>query len=311
MVTGAAGFIGAALCRELARRGHAVIGVTRGPAEPIAGVVLCPVGNIGPRTDWSALLQRDDIVLHLATRAHRPRRIADAELEAAAAAALARAAAAAEGRRFVLMSSIRAMGASTPPGAPFRAGDQVLPVDPYGRAKLAIEQAVAAAARAGGLDLVTLRPPLVYGPGAKGNLKALLRLIDSRLPLPLAGIDNSRSLIFIDNLVDLAAAACTHPDAGGRVLLARDAADLSTPELIRGLADGLGCRVRLFTMPMPAFAASSWLPLLGPMITSLTASLQVDDGEARQALGWSPTVATAAGLAATARAYARQRRSGR
>ncbi len=316
LVTGAAGFIGAALCRELARRGHAVIGATRGPAEPIAGVALRPVGDIGPGTDWSGRLDQCDIVVHLATRAHRPLALADATAEAQAAAALARAAIAAGVRRFVQISSIRAMAAATRPGAPLRAADPALPVDPYGQAKLAIEEALAVAARASGLDLVILRPPLVHGPGVKGNLRALIGLVASGLPLPFAGSDNRRSLIFLDNLVDLVATVCAHPalgpsDGAGRVLLARDGADLSTPEIVRALAAGLDRPARLFAVPPVALRALSRVPTLGSAVGRLTSSLQVDDNETRRVLGWSPAIAAEAGLAATARAYARQRRSGR
>jgi nucleoside-diphosphate-sugar epimerase len=316
LVTGAAGFIGTALCRELARRGHAVTGATRGPAEPIAGVALCPVGDIGARTDWSGLLRRCDIVIHLATRAHRPLAPTGTTAEAEAAAVLARAAIAAGVLRLVHVSSIRAMAAATRPGAPLRATDPALPADPYGRAKLAIEEALGAAVRESALDLVVLRPPLVHGPGVKGNLRALIRLLASGPPLPFAGIDNRRSLIFLDNLVDLVAAACTHPalgrgDAAGRALLARDMAELSTPEMIRALAAGLERTARLFAVPAAALAALCRVPALGPAVGRLTSSLQVDDSETRRALGWSPEVAAEEGLAATARAYARQQQSGR
>ncbi len=310
-MTGAAGFIGAALCRELARRGHCVIGVTRGPAEPIAGVVLCPLGEIGPGTDWRGVLDGADTVVHLASRAHRPHAAAGVQRESGAAAALARAAAAAGVRRLVHVSSIRAMGPVTPRGASFRAGDTTRPGDPYGQAKLAIEAAVADAARETELDLVILRPPLVHGPGVKGNLRALIRLVSSGLPLPFAGIDNRRSLIGLDNLVNLIAIACTHPAAGGRVLLARDTADLSTPQLIRAIAEGLARPARLFAAPPQAFAALSRVQPLAPAISRLTASLQVDDSETRRLLGWSPRIAPEAGLSATARAFARLRRSGR
>ncbi len=306
LVTGAAGFIGAALCRALAGCGHAVIGATRGPAQPIAGVEPRPVGDIGPRTDWSGHLDRVEIVVHLATRAHRPLTAAAGTVEAEAAAALARAAAAAGVGRFVHVSSIRAMGSATRPGAPFRAADPALPDEAYGRAKLAIEGELAAAARETGLDLVILRPPLVHGPGVKGNLRALLRLVASGLPLPFAGLDNRRSLIFLDNLVDLVAAACIHPEAAGRVLLARDAADLSTPKLIRALAAGLGCPARMFAVPAAALAALCRVPALGPAVARLSSSLQVDDGETRRVLGWLPAVPVEAGLAATARVYRRR-----
>ena len=306
-MTGAAGFIGRGLCQELAERGHAVLGTTRKPTQPVAGIELRPVGDIGPHTAWSDHLAGVDVVVHLASRAHRPVNLAAGEVEVEAAAALAHAAAAARVRRIVLMSSIRAMGATTRPGAAFRAGDPPRPDDLYGRTKLAIEGALVAAAQQSGIDLTILRPPLVYGPGAKGNLRALIRLVASGLPLPFARIDNCRSLIFLGNLVELVAIACFHPAAGGQVLLARDGADLSTPELIRALAAGFQRPARLFTLPPVAFATLSLLPIIGAAVSILTSSLQVESGETRRMLGWSPTITTAAGLAATARAFERQR----
>ena len=306
LVTGATGFIGRALCLELERRGHAVLAASRGAAAPVVGAELRAIGDIGPRTDWSAHLARVEIVVHLAARAHRSPSAAIGEVEIEAAAALAREAAWAGVRRLVHMSSIRAMGTATPPGAPFRAGDRPRPADPYGRTKLATEGALAAVARGSGLDLVILRPPLVHGPGVKGNLRALIGLVASGVPLPFAGIDNRRSLIFLDNLIDLTATACLHPAATGRVLLARDCADLSTPALIRALAAGLGRRALLFAVPPAAFAMLSRVPGLGPPLSRLTLSLQVEDDETRQALGWLPAVAAEAGLALTARSYERR-----
>ena len=166
-----------------------------------------------------------------------------------------------------------------------------------------IEHALLAAARESGIEIVILRPPLVYGPGVKANFRALMRLVASGLPLPLAGIDNRRSLIFIDNLVDLVGRACLHPGAAGRVLLARDAADLSTPELIRLLAAELERPARLFSVPGPALAVLRRLPKLGPLLSRLTLSLQVDDAETRAALDWQPPVSPEIGLAATAAAF--------
>jgi nucleoside-diphosphate-sugar epimerase len=206
-------------------------------------------------------------------------------------------------RRLIHVSSVRAIGEATLPGAPFHVSDPPRPRDPYGRGKLAIERALMAAAQETGIEIVILRPPLVYGPGVKANFRALMRLVASGLPLPLARIDNRRSLIFIDNLVDLVARACLHPGAAGRVLLARDAADLSTPELIRLLAAGLGRPARLFGVPQPALAALRQFPMLGPLFARLTLSLQIDDAETRAALDWRPQVPPETGLAATASAF--------
>lgn len=223
--------------------------------------------------------------------------------EAEAAARLARAAGRAGVRRLVLMSSVRAMGDSTPLGIPFRSAHPPQPRDAYGRGKLAIERALQAATAATGLELVILRPPLVYGPGVKANFRALIRLVASGLPLPFAGIDNRRSLIFLDNLVDLVVRASIRPGTAGRVLLARDGVDLSTPELIRLLAAGLDRPARLFTLPSVGFAPLRSLPLLGPPIVRLTNSLQVDDSETRAALDWYPAVSPETALVATARFF--------
>ncbi len=218
-------------------------------------------------------------------------------------AVLADSAAKAGVRRLIHMSSVRAMGEATLAGMPLRESDPPRPRDFYGRGKLAIERALQVAAQETGIEIVILRPPLVYGPDVKGNFRALMRLVASGLPLPLAGIDNRRSLIFLDNLVDLVGGACLHPGAAGRVLLARDAADLSTPELILLLAAELERPARLFSVPGPALAVLRRLPKLGPLLSRLTHSLQVDDAETRAALDWRPPVSPEIGLGATAEAF--------
>ncbi len=308
LVTGAGGFIGRALCPGLAARGHRVIAGLRGGlapgAPPIKGAEPRILGEIAPGPNWSGALEDVDLVIHLAQRAHRRATGRALAGEPAAAAALARGAAQAGVRRFLYMSSIKAMGDATPPGRPFCADDPPRPDDAYGRAKLATERALAKVAGETGLELVILRPPLVYGPGVDGNFRALVRLAGSGLPLPFAALDNRRSLVFLDNLVELVAAAALHPAAAGRVLLAADGVDLSTPALIRILAQGQGRAARLFALPEFVFAAMRRLPGLGPAISRLTLSLQVDDGATRAVLGWSPPFAAEAGLLATARAVA-------
>ena len=296
LVTGAAGFIGQALCRGLAARGHDVLGTTRGPAGSIPGAEIRAIGDIGPQTDWSGLLGAVEIVIHLADRG-------TPEAARQAAAGLARAAAKSGVRRLVYMSSIRAMGAVTRPGAPFRATDPPRPRDAYGRMKLATERLLSATAQETSLEVVILRPPLVYGPAVKANFRNLIRLAASGLPLPFARIDNRRSLIFLDNLVDLAAHAAIAPAAAGRVLLVRDGVDLSTRELVCTLAAGLGRPARLFAVPDAAFAMLRAIPKLGPLAARLTLSLQVDDSATRALLDWEPAVPTATALATTARAF--------
>jgi nucleoside-diphosphate-sugar epimerase len=306
LVTGAAGFIGGALCHGLAERGHRPVAGLREPVPPPSTAEGVLLGDITPDRDWSRALRGVgiDIVVHLAQRAHSTADPAALAPEPGAAAALARAAARAGARRFVYLSSIVAMGGSTAPGRPFRAGDEPRPESPYGRSKLATEQALAEAACDSGIELVVIRPPLVYGPGVRANFRALLKLVATGVPLPFGAIDNRRSLVHVDNLTDLIAAAAVHPAAPGQVRLVSDGLDLSTPALIRLLARGLDRSARLFAVPTPLLAAFRGAPRLGPRLASLTQSLQVDDCATREALGWIPPVEAEAGLIATARAFA-------
>ncbi|MBV9554627.1 MAG: NAD-dependent epimerase/dehydratase family protein [Alphaproteobacteria bacterium] len=304
LVTGAAGFIGQALCPALAARGHSTIAGLR-RAQPVVDAAASHVlGEIGPATDWFGALRGIDIVVHLAQRAHTPPDRAALASEPAAAAALVRAAAAAGVQRVVLLSSIKAMGEATPPGRPFRSDDEPHPEDVYGRGKLASERAAATAAATAGVELVVVRPPLVYGPGAGANFAALIRLVGSGIPLPFAAVGNRRSLIFRDNLADLIAAAAVHPAAAGRTLLARDGDELSTAQLIAALAAGLGRKPRLFRVPEAFWAALRALPGIGAKAARLTLSLQVDDAPTRALLVWSPPVGAAEALAVTARSFA-------
>ena len=308
LVTGAAGFVGRALCPALAARGHQVIAGLRAPltaaATPIAQAEPRVLGDVRPGRDWRGDLRDVDAVVHLAQRAHRrttARAFAD---EPEAAFCLARGAAQAGVRRLFYLSSIRAMGDATQPGRPFRADDVPRPNDPYGRAKLATERALQEVAATAGLDLVIVRSPLVYGPGVGGNFRALVGLAGSVLPLPFAALDNRRSLIYLGNLVDLAATALLHATAAGRVMLAADGTDLSTAALVRLLAEAQGRRARLFAVPSVVVIALRAIPGIGPLVRPLTTSLQVDDRPTRALLGWTPPFASEAALAATARSLA-------
>ena len=299
VVTGAAGFIGRALVERLAARGAKVVAVVRQPAALAPGVEQRAVGDITASTDWSGLLAGARAVVHLASRAHAA--IADEqrwiESESAASAALARAARGAGLARIVLMSSIKVLGEASG-DLPLRAHQPPAPEDVYGLAKWRMEEAMRAAA---GEALVIIRPPLVYGPGVKANFRALIRLVDSGLPLPFAAIDNRRSLVFIDNLLDLVETALAHPAAAGETFLLRDDQDVSTPELVRRIAGALGRSARLFPVPPPLLRLAASLLGRAGDAERLVASLRVDDLATRRRLGWRPRVSLDDGLAATCR----------
>jgi nucleoside-diphosphate-sugar epimerase len=306
LVTGASGFIGTALCPVLLARGHQVVAGNR-RATPTRGATEgLVVGDIGPAKDWSGALAGFDAVIHLAQHAHSASDAMTLAAEPLAVATLVRAAAASRLKRLVLISSIKAMGEVTSLGRPFRAPDPPHPQDAYGRTKLASERAAREAAEETGLELVIIRPTLVYGPSVRANFHALLRLAGSELPLPFKAVRNRRSLIFLDNLVDLLAIAATHPAAAGQILLARDGEDLSTPEMIRALAKGLGRRSYLYRVPGFVWPVLRRVPGLGGKLGPLTLSLQVDDAPTRALLGWTPPIPSAAGLFATARAFAKR-----
>jgi UDP-N-acetyl-alpha-D-quinovosamine dehydrogenase len=298
LVTGAAGFVGRALVPRLAAAGWAVRPATR--AE---------TGDIGPGTDWRPLLADLDAVVHLAARVHVMRdRAADPEHEFdrvnhRAAAALAAQAATAGVRRFVFLSSIKVHGDAS--DHPLAASDAPAPDDAYGRSKLAAERALANLG--GGMTVVALRPPLVYGPGVKGNFRAMLRAIDRGWPLPLGAIANRRSLIYVGNLAD---AIRTALDAPPGTYLPSDREDVSTPELIRRAAEALGRPARLFPMPPGLLRGLAVAAGKATAADRLTGSLTVDGALP----GWRPPVSMAEGLRATAdwfRAAAAGGRSGR
>jgi nucleoside-diphosphate-sugar epimerase len=303
-VTGADGFVGRALCSHLEAQGMSVRRLQRGGGGN--GGALA-VGDIGPDTDWSAALEGIRSVVHLAARVHVMR---DASADPLAeyrrvnvegTRTLARAAVAAGVARLVLMSSIKVNGESA--GRPFTEADAPAPQDPYGVSKWEAEQALTQAARGSATQWVILRPPLVYGPGVGANFLRLMRAVAKGLPLPLAAIDNRRSLLYLGNLVDAIRVCLSQPDARDQLFLLSDGKDLSSAELARRLAASLQVRARL--LPVPA----AWLNVAGRLtgrsaaVERLIGSLQVDSSRIRSALGWSPPFSLEQGLAETARWY--------
>jgi UDP-glucose 4-epimerase len=310
-VTGASGFVGLRLCARLAASGHTVKAAVRRESAalasltPAAGVVR--IGDIGPNTDWQAALAGVDTVIHLAARAHVIRdSSSDAlahyrRINVAGSERLARAAAAARVSRLIYMSSIKVNGEATV-NAPFRESDAPAPVDAYGRSKWEAEQALSRIAAETGLEVTVLRPPLIYGPGVKGNVARLLHWIERGLPLPLASIVNRRSLIYLENLVDATLAVMRHP-APGRLYLVSDAHDLSTPQLIRALARGLDKPPRLFAFPPSLLRLAGACTGQFDAVGRLVGSLQIDAFRIGSELGWRPAHDPEQGLILTAQAY--------
>jgi len=307
LVTGASGFVGRPLCRRLAADGVETVAALRpGTAAP-AGVATRPGPSLGPEADWRPALAGVGALVHLAARVHVMHDTAHdplAEFRAANVAGtlrLAEQAAAAGGRHFVFLSSVKANGEETPAGAPFGPGPGA-PVDSYGISKWEAEQGLAALAARTGMAVTILRPPLVYGPGVKGNFRSLLRLVDRRVPLPLGAVDNRRALIGVGNLTDAIARALARPPAAGvcRTYTLCDPETVSTPELIRRLGTALGRPARLLPVPVGLLRLGGRLARRPAMVQRLTASLAVDDRRIRAELGWVPPEGLDHGLEAVA-----------
>ncbi|MDB5866693.1 MAG: NAD-dependent dehydratase [Betaproteobacteria bacterium] len=313
LVTGANGFVGRALCAELARRGHEVVAAVR-DARHAAGLPgrTVEVGTLRPDTDWSAALEGVDVVVHLAARVHVMKENASDPLAAfralnvAATQRLADAAAAARVKRFVYVSSIKVNGESTHE-LPFTEADRADPQDPYGLSKWEAEQALWMIARAGSLELTIVRPPLVYGPGVGGNFLRLMHWVQRGIPLPLGSIKNRRSMIYNDNLASALVACATHPAAAGHTFLVSDGMELSTPDLIRRLGEGMGVPARLLPVPAGLLTMGATLARKAAEVDRLTGSLVIDGSGIRTVLGWSPPFSVDEGLKATARWFASMR----
>lgn len=289
-MTGANGFVGQALVPRLADDGHHVIALTRRHAATPLRAAEVVIGDLETLDDWAGSLAGAHAVVHLAARVHV---MHDPESDPLAAfrrtnveatLRLAREAASRGIRRVVFLSSVKVNGES----GRFDEEDVAAPEDPYGVSKLEAEQGLRVIAASTGLEVVIVRPPLIYGPGVRANFAALMQAVRRGIPLPLGAVDNRRSLVALDNLVDFIATCLTHPAAANETFLVSDGEDLSTSELIRRLAAAMGRKPRL--VPIPGALLYLAARLIGRQgeARRLLSSLQVDIGKARRLLGWAP-----------------------
>ena len=311
LVTGASGFVGNATCARLVAQGMDVIGPVRHlPTQPLPGVDYRIVSDLSGNTDWREVLKGIDTVVHCAARVHVMREMAADPLVAfrttnvAGTEQLARQAAAAGVRRFVFLSSVKVNGEGG--SVAYHETDPPAPEDAYGISKYEAELGLREIAAETGMEVVMVRSPLIYGPGVKANFQALMHALVRGIPLPLGAIHNRRSLVALDNLVDLIVTCIAHPAAANETFLVSDGEDLSTTELIRRLARAMGRPARLIPMPTTVLMAGATLLGKREVARRLCGTLQVNISKARKVLGWTPPVSVDEGLRRTAKHYLEQ-----
>lgn len=312
LVTGSTGFVGTALCERLLVYNHSVRGsvwVEESSTNIPVGIEVSRINSIGPNTDWSEALSGIDTVIHLAARVHIMNDtscdplVEFRQVNVAGTKRLASEAAKAGVNRLVFISSIKVNGEETE--VPYTLDSTPNPSDPYGISKWEAEQCLRQIEAETGMEVVVVRPTLVYGPGVKANFLNMMKIIQRGIPLPLASITNKRSLIYIGNLVDALATCSTHPTAAGKTYLVSDGEDVSTPELIRRVARALGKPARLVPITPIMLRLAGAMAGKSAAVNRLTGSLTVDSSKIRHELGWIPPFTMAEGLRVTAEWFKR------
>ncbi len=297
LVTGATGFVGKRLITILLSQGEHVVTAVRNQFSSVPhDIEKVVVGDLSPTTDWMQALKMKDVVIHCAARAHIMNdSVADPLTEfrrvnVEGTLNLASQAAQAGVKRFIFISSIKVNGEQIATGHPFKPDDKFIPVDPYGRSKYEAEQGLLALAKKTNMEVVIIRPPLVYGPGVKANFASMIKWVYKGVPLPFGAIHNQRSLVALDNLVSFIIHCIDHPKATNEIFLISDGEDVSTTELIQKLAKAFGKKP--FLIPVPVGLMSFAASLLGKRAVAdrLFGSLQVDSSKARELLGWKPVI---------------------
>lgn len=311
LVTGATGFVGQRLTEQLsACNRYRVTAASRQTfVQSCAQIRSVLIDGLEADTDWSSALNGIDVVAHCAARVHIMNDHSIDPLEEfckvnfEGTLNLARQAQLAGVKRFIFISSIKVNGEETFKGRPFTADDEPVPIDPYGISKAEAEKALLELAKSTGLEIVIIRPVLVYGPGVKANFRNLMKWLNMGVPLPLGLISNKRSLVALDNLVDLIVTCTEHPGAVNQVFLVSDDEDLSTTELLLRVGKAMDRSVKL--LPVPACLIGIAATLVGKRGVSqrLLGSLQVDISKTRELLGWAPPVSVDEALKKTVQSY--------
>jgi nucleoside-diphosphate-sugar epimerase len=308
LVTGANGFIGRALCLFLKRKGYVVRAAVRGERIDIPGVdEYVQVGDISRSTDWQQALIGIDLVVHLAGCAHNLKKATAAsfntfrQVNVFATESLAKASAKAGIKRFIFVSSVKVNGE----GAirPYNEKDIPAPEDAYGMSKREAEEVLAGIGARTGLQTVILRLPLVYGPEAKANFKELIKAISSGVPLPLKGLKNRRSFLYIGNLTDAIAVCLVHPRAAAETFLLSDRQDVSTEELVKIISFAMNKRIVLFFFPANLLRVFSKIMGKERAVNKITGSLAVDSSKIGDLLGWKPPFTLEEGIRLTVKNY--------
>ncbi|MFM2429987.1 MAG: hypothetical protein RLZZ511_1200 [Cyanobacteriota bacterium] len=311
LITGASGFVGQAVCQRAIASYPDTTTITavfrqldrQRQLHPAITPLITP--SLLALADHTEQLKSIDCIIHLAARVHQMHDRATDPLAAfravntEATCALAQAAAQAGVKRFIYLSSIKVNGEGTT-HQPYRETDLAHPGDPYGISKWEAEIQLQQIAEQTCLEVVIIRPPLVYGPGVKANFLQMLRIIRKGIPLPLGAIRNQRSLVYVENLADAIITAALHPDAANQTFLVSDGSDCSTPQLIRQLAQSLDRSPRLIPVPVPLLKLIGKLTGKSAAIDRLTGSLAVDSSKIRQTLNWTPPYTVEQGLCKTA-----------
>ncbi len=310
LLTGGSGFVGQALInnKNIQSLGTTVVG--RRPNTSLSNNIRqIVIGDFLPSTEWSSHVSGIDTVIHLAGRVHVMHETASDPLSefrktnTASTLNLASQAASSGVRRFIFLSSIKVNGEFSQPGNPFTPDDTHIPTDPYGLSKFEAEQGLRKLANQTGMEVVIIRPPLVYGPGVSGNFLSMIEWLQYGYPLPLGSIHNKRSFVALDNLIDLIITCIHNPVAANQTFLVSDGEDLSTTELLRRTGFAFERPVRL--MPVPVRLLKLGAKFLGKLATAqrLLDSLQVDISKTRDLLDWEPCVTIDEALKKTAKAY--------